>query len=229
MITRTRTAAAALTLATLALTSCGSSNTDASAPAPSSTSAPASSATASPTPSLEPTYDNPSPNEPTGTALAATPPAEDFTLADTVTFASTDGTTGTINFNQAPPQDLQEALETAGYGGGTWARMEVNNQQGTDELKSFTVTAVDAAGHKYEMHDDGDWMAKLYGDADSSDPNQDWYFDLWEKYDSDPGYIVPGEVRPGIVLYSEDPMPEALVRADITGLGMSGNTPLVKQ
>ena len=197
---RTRTLAA-LAATTLALTACGSSNTDASAPAPSSTSAPASSATASPTPSLEPTYDNPSPNEPTGT----------------------------ITFTQAPPQDLQQALETAGYGGGTWARMEVNNQQGTDELKSFTVTAVDAAGHKYEMHDDGDWMAKLYGDADSSDPNQDHYYDLWEKYDSDPGYIVPGEVRPGIVLYSKDPMPESLVRADITGLGMSGNTPLVKQ
>lgn len=226
---RTRTLAA-LAATTLALTACGGSNTDASAPASSSTSAPASSAAASPTPSLEPTYDNPNPDQPTGEALEAeTPPAEDFTLADTVTFTSTDGTTGTINFNQAPPQDLQEALETAGYGGGTWARMEVNNQQGTDELKSFTVTAVDSAGHKYEMHDDGDWMAKLYGDADSSDPNQDHYYDLWEKYDSDPGYIVPGEVRPGIVLYSKDPMPEALVRADITGLGMSGNTPLVKQ
>lgn len=171
----------------------------------------------------------PSPDQPTNDTTTATPRTGDFALTDTMTFTSEDGATGTIHFNQAPPSDVQQAITAAGYGGGTWARMEVNNQAGSSELKSFTVTAVDSEGNKYEMHDDGDWMAKLYGDSTYEDPNEDWYFDLWEKYDSNPGYIVPGEIRGGIVLYSKDLMPENLVRADITGLGMPDKATLVRQ
>lgn len=94
---RTRTLAA-LAATTLTLTACGGSNNEASAPAatPSSTSSsPASSATASapasasPTPSLQPTYDNPDPDQPTGEALGAeTPPPGDDTDTQPAPFSS---------------------------------------------------------------------------------------------------------------------------------------------
>lgn len=94
---RTRTLAA-LAATTLTLTACGGSNNEASAPAatPSSTSSsPASSATASapasasPTPSLQPTYDNPDADQPTGEALGAeTPPPGDDTDTQPAPFSS---------------------------------------------------------------------------------------------------------------------------------------------
>lgn len=152
MITRTRTAAAALTLTALALTACGGNNTDTSAPtsapAPASASTPASSATTSPTPSLEPTYDNPDPDQPTGEALEAeTPPPGDDTDAQPAPFSSATDPAGQImaNSDAAAGKDITLHVHTSSPGTASWTGM-VNNDEGTEPVNGDWSKELPGAG-----------------------------------------------------------------------------------